>query len=237
MELPPLPSIPVLQIERAVSPIAFPDPALERVLQGILFPAGSAHGACQQDGGARYVFNRFDLDGDRQPETLVALLGQRRCGPQGCPVVLLRGLGESLVPLQTISGLRSALVVSERRSHGWLDLILPAAGDGTGPSQRLSHNGAGYPAPAAEGGWEAPEQPIRGVTALALKTSPYLVQGHPLRCAPPPRNQRNRVLSRVPNARPKSLPPVDPGPGDGGRPSVWVATRLMSAQRKIPVTP
>jgi len=248
MELPPLPSIPLLQIERAVAPISFPDPFLEQALQGVLFPPGSPRGACQHEGGARYVFNRVDLDGDRQPETLVAVLGQRRCGQHGCPLVLLRSDGERLVPLQTFAGLRSSLVVSERRSHGWLDLILPPA-DGTGDRVplRLKHIGARYPAPSEREGTLALRQPTRGVATLALKPSPYLVQGHSLPCPPPQGDQRNRVLSRDPNARPRSSLGVVPVVGavvepevvpvEASRPSVWVATRLMSDQRKIPVTP
>jgi hypothetical protein len=190
MELPPSPPIPILRIERAVAPIAFPDPALEKALQGVLFPPGTPPGACQKLGGARYLFNRFDLDGDRQPETLVALLGQRRCGKEGCAVLLLRSAGESLVPLQAIAGLRSSLVVSERRSHGWLDLILPLS-DEPGPAPlRLEHNGARYPSPREERGREDLVQPTRGVTALALRPSHWLVQGHPLPCPPLPGDQR-----------------------------------------------
>jgi hypothetical protein len=186
MEHPPLPPSPLLQIERAVAPISFPDPVLEKALLGVLFPPGAPVGACQREGGARYVFNRVDLDGDRQPETLAALLGQRRCGRLGCPLVLLRSDGERLVPLQTIGGLRSSLVISERRSHGWLDLILPPSeGMGDLTPLRLRHNGARYPAPSEPEATLALGQPTRGVAALALKRSPYLVQGHPLPCPPP----------------------------------------------------
>ncbi|MEB3334082.1 MAG: hypothetical protein VKP70_03770 [Cyanobacteriota bacterium] len=183
MEPPSLPPAPLLQVERAVAPIAFPDPALETALHGVLFPPGSSPGACQHLGGVRYVFNRFDLDGDRQPETLVALLGQQRCSPAGCPLVLLKGDGERLVPLQTIVGLRTALVVSERSSHGWRDLILPApAGEGGGPSLRLIHDGDRYPLAVGSAASAILEAPTRGIAALALKASPYLVQGHPLPC-------------------------------------------------------
>lgn len=244
MELPPSPPIPILRIERAVAPIAVPDPALEQALRDLLFPPGSSPGACQKLGLARYLFNRIDLDGDRQPETLVALLGQRRCGGEGCPVLLLRSAGESLVPLQTISGLRSSLVVSERRSHGWLDLILPPPDDAALAPLRLKHNGLRYPSPVEEETSEGLTQPTRGVRALALRQSHWLVQGHPLPCPALPGHQRKRVLSREPKARPRSselLAPVVPLVAGTvvpvPRPMVWVATRLMSAQRKMPVTP
>lgn len=197
---PPLPPTPPLQIERAVAPIAFPDPAVEATLRQVLFPPGSPRGACQRQGGARYVFNRFDLDGDRQPETLVAVLGQQRCGPEGCPLLVLKRDGARLVPLQRVLGLRSALVVSERRSQGWLDLLLPrgegASGGGAGGAAsgapagaplRLAYNGVGYAARgegAAGGAGDRASQALanRGISALVLSSSPWLVQGHPLPC-------------------------------------------------------
>ena len=243
MEPPSLPPPPILRIERAVAPISFPDPALEKALQGVLFPSGEGAAACQRQGGARYVFNRFDLDGDRQPETLVALLGQPGCGPRGCPLLLLKQVGESLVPLQTIPGLGASLVVSQQRSQGWSDLILLPADGAIDPSpRRLIHNGAGYVSLSEPREAVGRDLPPRGVAALVLKQSPYLVQGHLLPCPRPNRAQRNRVLSREPNAWPSSSPPLVPllplvVEGGASRPAVWVATRLMSAQRKIPVAP
>lgn len=234
MELPPPP---VLQIERAVAPIAFPDPALEKALRGFLFPSGSPARACHGQGGARYIFNRLDLDGDRQPETLVALLGQRRCGAAGCPLLILRNVGERFVPLQKIEGLQASLVVSERASHGWRDLILPPPEDGAGRfPRRLVHDGARYSGGTTAAGSVPLREPTRGVAALWFKTSPFLVQGHLLPCAPPPLDQRNKVLSRVPMARPR-LSPLAGSMAEDSRPAVWVATNVMSAQRKMPVAP
>jgi hypothetical protein len=170
---------------------------LETALREALFPPGSPRQACQRQGGARYIFNRIDLDGDRQPETLVALLGQRRCGREGCPLLLLKSDGPRLVPFQRVMGLRSSLVVSERRNHGWLDLILPPDAEGSaGPPLRLTHDGAAYataadaaavsassPATAPAAGVRAAPVPLTlGVSALSLRTSPWLVQGHALPC-------------------------------------------------------
>ncbi|MFN9623180.1 MAG: hypothetical protein ACK587_10175 [Cyanobacteriota bacterium] len=205
MESLPPPPIPSLRIERAVAPIAFPDPALEKALQGLLFPPGSPVGACHKQGGARYVFNRFDLDGDRQPEILVALLGQRPCGKGGCSVLLLRSAGEGFIPLQTIAGLHSSLVVSERRSHGWRDLILPSSEASDPAPLRLEHNGARYPSRPEAARTGVSGQPARGVLALALRPSPWLVQGHPLPCPPLQRLPLKRLsprpaLSRDPRA-------------------------------------
>jgi hypothetical protein len=232
MEPPPLPPRPILQIERAVAPISIPDPALEHTLQAVLFPPGSPLGACQRQGGARYVFNLVDVDGDREPEILVALLGQRRCGKEGCPLLLLRSVGESLLPLQTLAGLHTALVVSERRSHGWRDLILPPAeGAGASAPRWLIHNGARYPTLSEPGGTEVLREPARGVTALAIKQSPYLVQGHPLPCPPRQRDQRKAVLGRDHKARPSASQPLVPAVVEAFPPAVWVATRVISSQQ------
>jgi hypothetical protein len=228
-----------VRIERSVAPISFPDPTLEAVLHGQLFPPGTTPEACMRQGGVRYVFNRFDLDGDRQPETLVALLGQKRCTSRGCPLLLLRSMGDQLIPLQMIEGFHHTLVVSEHRNQGWLDLILPREpADAPAPPRVLVHTGARYPGVSPLEG-DRLALSTRGTAALVVKASPYLVQGHPLSCPPVKRDQRNRVLSRVPTARPTSSPPLGAAVGGASRPepTVWVATKLMSPQRKMPVTP
>lgn len=233
MEPPSLPPTPFLQVDRAVAPIAFPDPSLEQVLRRQLFPPGSNPQSCQRQGGVRYVYNRVDLNGDRTPETLVALLGRQTCGKEGCLVLLLRDFGHSLTPLQTIGGFRNALVVSEWQSQGWRDLILPPPAGAEGEAaKRLSHNGHGYPTRPLGGRAGELRQASKGMAALVLKESPYLVQGHPLTCPSQGAHQRKSVLSKVPIARPRSSLLVAPL-----RPAVWVATKVMSAQRKIPVTP
>lgn len=183
MQSPSLPAVPLVVVERAVPPIAFPDPALEQVLRSHLFPRGTSPGACHRQGGVRYVYNRFDLDGDRHPETLVALLGKQTCGVAGCRVLLLKEFGRSSLPLQTVSGFHSSLVISESRNQGWRDLILPAPKAPEGqPPIRLRHNGMSYPAQPPEGSAGRLSQTTRGVAALVLKESPYLVQGHRLPC-------------------------------------------------------
>jgi hypothetical protein len=172
-----------VRIERTVAPISFPDPSLETVLRSQLFPPGSPPGACVRQGGLRYVFNRMDLDGDRQPETLVALLSQKRCGSNGCPLMILRTRGDALIPLQTIEGFHHTLVVSERRSQGWLDLILPQdSPDRMAPPRVLAHTSERYLPLSQPKGRGEPTLPSRGIATLAVKASPFLVQGHPLTC-------------------------------------------------------
>lgn len=211
MELPPLPFTPLLQVERTIKPIAFPDPVLEQVLRSYLFPPGSNPQNCRQQGRWRYVYNRVDLNGDRMPETLVALLGQQNCVKTGCPVLLLRNFGGSLSLLQTIQGFHTSLVVAQGRTQGWHDLIFlqPKAAEG-GTAKRLSHDGGRYPTYPPGGSSGNLSLPTRGVAALVLQESPYLVQGHPLSCPAPNWTQRKSVFSRVPMARPTSSFLLDP---------------------------
>ena len=238
MELPPLPATPLLQVERAIAPIAFPDPALEQVLRTHLFPPGSNPETCRQRGGWRYVYNRVDLNGDRTPETLVALLSRQSCGKEGCPVLLFKDFGSSLSLLQAIQGFHTTLVVAEGRTQGWHDLILPPLKiAGGGPAKRLSHDDGRYPDRPLGGGAGDLSLPTRGVAALVLKESPYLVQGHPLSCPVQTWTQRKSEFSKVPMARPTSSFLLAPEGEPPSRPAVWVATKLMSAQRKIPVAP
>jgi hypothetical protein len=203
---------PPLQIDRWVAPIAFPDPAIEKALRAHLFPAGSNPEACQRQGGLRYIYNRVDLDGDRAPETLVALLGRQGCAKGGCPVMLFKGVGPRIRPVQTLLGFHTALIVAERQRDGWRDLILPEPdGAGGGRSTWLSHNGKSYPlAPSIDSTGALPTS-IRGVAALVVKESPYLVQGHSLDCLPPA-GQRKRVFNKLPMALPSSSLPLEETP-------------------------
>lgn len=183
MELPPPPPTPPIQIDRSINPIGFPDPALEQVLRSHLFPPGANPGACQRQGGLRYIYNRVDLDGDRNPETLVALLGRQGCGDKGCPVMLFRDLGRTITPLQTLLGFHTALIVAERSTKGWRDLILPPSPGAQGVQPTLlSHDGQGYPIKPPIAVPEPSAAPARGIAALVIKGSPYLVQGHSLPC-------------------------------------------------------
>lgn len=230
MEPPSPPQTPNVQIERAVAPIAFPDPALEQVLRG--YP-----GTCQRQGGLRYIYNRVDLDGDRHPETVVALLGRQHCDNGGCPLLLLKDFGRTILPLQMIHGFQTTLVVAERRTFGWSDLILPRTrGPQSETPMLLSHNGRDYPISPPLNSGKSLSNPIRGVATLLVQPSPHQVQGHPLSCPPPARDQRKSVFSKVPMARPRSSLLLE-DEREPLRPAVWVATRLMSAQRKMPVTP
>jgi hypothetical protein len=85
------------------------------------------------EGGSwtNYYYNRVDLDGDGRPEVLVYLFGTYMCGSGGCDTLVFRQTeagGYSLVA--DIPLTNNPVIVSERRTNGWNDLIFLVAGGG-----------------------------------------------------------------------------------------------------------
>ena len=83
---------------------------------------------------ARYLYSRFDLDGDGRDEVFVYLLGSVFCGSGGCTLMLFtdRDNGYSLVNTFPIS--RTPIIVSNVRTDGWANLVRPESGGGASPS-------------------------------------------------------------------------------------------------------
>ena len=78
-----------------------------------------------------YYYNRVDLNGDGRAEVLVYLFGTYMCGTGGCNTLVFRqdeAGGYQLVA--DISLTHNPVVVSERRTKGWNDLIFLVAGGG-----------------------------------------------------------------------------------------------------------
>jgi hypothetical protein len=77
-----------------------------------------------------YYYNRVDLNGDGRPEVLVYLFGSYTCGSGGCNTLVFRQDGEGYKLVSEISLTHNPVVVSERRTNGWNDLIFLVAGGG-----------------------------------------------------------------------------------------------------------
>lgn len=106
--------------------------------------------------------------------------------------------------MQTLLGFHTALIVAERTTKGWRDLILSPPPDAQGlPPILLSHDGKGYPFKPPLAGGGSVSAPTRGMAALVVKGSPFRVQGHPLPC-PPDGGQRKSVFNKDPMALPRS---------------------------------
>jgi hypothetical protein len=102
-------------------------------------------------GDFRYFLKWFDLNGDGEPEAIVHTAGPRACGTGGCPthIFLRREGGYNLV--STILLTRPLIIASQRRTHGWINLIVFVAGGGIMPGYyaELSFDGSTYPESAS----------------------------------------------------------------------------------------
>ncbi|HEX8557436.1 MAG TPA: hypothetical protein VF668_05015 [Pyrinomonadaceae bacterium] len=127
-----------------------------------------------------YYYNRVDLNGDGRPEALVYLFGAYTCGSGGCNTLVFRQTEAGDYKLVAeISLTHNPVVVSERRTNGWKDLIFMVSGGGERARHAvLRFDGRTYPnnpttAPAAP-----LKAPARGKAYLA--GSGYRDTGFPL---------------------------------------------------------
>ncbi len=139
--------------------------------------------ACSEVGPLRYLFNRVDLDGDAQLETVVVVLGSYACASGGCTLLIFRST-ETGLSLVAENGLfQSPLQVISNRHRGWLDLTMPANVDGLpGGVMDLHFNGRTYRPPAATPGGPPAPPPPSGTVVLELLPIPFERLGHPLPC-------------------------------------------------------
>jgi hypothetical protein len=94
-----------------------------------------------------YYYNRVDLDGDGRPEVLVYLFGSYTCGSGGCNTLVFRTTDAGDYRLVAdIALTNNPVVVSERRTRGWNDLITLVAGGGVRAHYAvLRFDGKSYP--------------------------------------------------------------------------------------------
>lgn len=93
-----------------------------------------------------YYYNKIDLNGDTRPEVLVYIKGKYFCGTGGCTLLIFKPNKDGYRLISSISNADSPVVVSERRTNGWNDLISCITGGGTdNVYAQLSFDGQGYP--------------------------------------------------------------------------------------------
>lgn len=73
--------------------------------------------------GMRYLYNRVDLNGDGRPETLVYVSGLAWCGSAGCVAFVFQTVGDSYELVTHISGVELPVIVSQKKTNGWNELI------------------------------------------------------------------------------------------------------------------
>jgi len=131
-------------------------------------------------GDVRYFLKWFDLNGDGDPEAIVYVVGPRVCGTGGCDTHIFARREGGYKLVSTISLTRPLIIASQRRAHGWRNLIVFVAGGGILPGYyaELQFDGRTYPEnPTVEPAKRVKGQP-RG-EALIKRFRSYL-EGKPL---------------------------------------------------------
>lgn len=101
----------------------------------------------------RYVYHSADLNGDRQDEVIVQIIGPMTCGTGGCSTLILQpsanqdGVNDSAYDVVTQMSLTNfPMVVSDRTSSGWSNLLVMVSGGGAEAGYRqLKFDGQSYP--------------------------------------------------------------------------------------------
>ncbi len=156
-------------VVRSLLPEPRPNAALEAALREELFPVrtddGQGHGPdpgsdeaeqakrhrmraeCASQPALRYRWNRVDLNGDGKAELVTQVLGPQVCGTGGCSLLIFREPRPGQLQLITrMSLFQPPLVVAERRSNGWKNLVARVRIDaGHGGFAELPYDGRTYP--------------------------------------------------------------------------------------------
>lgn len=99
-----------------------------------------------------YQVDYLDLDGDRIPDALVLLQGPFWCGLRGCPLLVFRGVSDNVfVYLSRIEPVREPILLGDRRTNGWRDLIVSTTVAERPEDVRLNFVLDGYPSQASSG--------------------------------------------------------------------------------------
>ena len=101
----------------------------------------------------RYTYHPVDLNGDHQDEVLVQVLGPMTCGTGGCTTLILQESADSngannpaYDVVTQMSVVNFPVIVSDRTSSGWSDLLVMVSGGGAQPGYRqLKFDGQSYP--------------------------------------------------------------------------------------------
>jgi len=98
------------------------------------------------DKTTRYYYNYVDLNGDGVFEVLVYVFEGHFCGTGGCDAFLFQKVNGRYALLSHFEPVRNPIVVSNKRSHGWKDLIFFNSGGGINPGyySKSRFNGKNY---------------------------------------------------------------------------------------------
>jgi hypothetical protein len=88
----------------------------------------------------------IDLNGDGRQDALVLLENPYFCGTGGCTMLVFKGTKSGFEFVSRSSLIRSPVLVSKTKTHGWQDLLVEVAGGGAAPKKvALKFTGSKYP--------------------------------------------------------------------------------------------
>jgi hypothetical protein len=124
---------------------ATPDPELEKAI----LHAIPDYKPTNDENSAVYFYSRVDLNRDGTDEVIVYLIGGSVCASGGCPLLIYQTSRHGY-RLKSDVGLVPPfwpIVVSNRRTRGWNDLVVYVRGGGIIPGHfvALRFNGRAYP--------------------------------------------------------------------------------------------
>ncbi|USR90111.1 hypothetical protein NEA10_14820 [Phormidium yuhuli AB48] len=99
---------------RVLQPISSRDRHLERAIQEEIPFIGEFE----------YLYNRIDLNGDGQPETIVHLIGPTTCGTGGCTTQIFQGSGSNYNPVGYGLLSHPPIIVTNQTHSGWKDIVV-----------------------------------------------------------------------------------------------------------------
>lgn len=98
---------------------------------------------------SRYEFTRIDLNNDGRRDGLVLMKSPHQywCGANGCDMYVFMAANEHFELVSNIAPVRGPIIISDRTSNGWKDIIIHVSGRAGGDTKdvRLDFDGRTYP--------------------------------------------------------------------------------------------
>ncbi|WP_448562691.1 hypothetical protein [Trichothermofontia sp.] len=162
-----------------------PRPKIERAILKALstvYPQALSQDLPPRD-RLRYYYNRINLNGDRQLETIAYVVGEGTCSREGCLALIFTQSPQGLQLVSQFSAVHAPILVLGRKTAGWRDLVFfvsSASDNHTPPRYALvQFNGQTYPDHPARQPVIPANTHLRGTAILAGPI--HLTNGLPLR--------------------------------------------------------
>lgn len=100
----------------------------------------------QKGDSIRYFYNRVDLNNDQVPEIFAYVTGPLVCGTGGCSAAIFQQAGSTYKLVSRFSLVRNPILISDKETNGWRDIIMYVSGGGIkGAYRELLFDGKTYP--------------------------------------------------------------------------------------------